>query len=188
MSESLRPHLDYLAGHLFSFFRAPARARAAYEAAVKAAPDMAGAWRCLGFLYQTAGQGPQAIEALERALALDPDDAVSAFNLGFILQQRGEDERALELFEQAVKLRPNLDRAWFGIGLIRNKRREFAAAADALAEAARLQPFNPHAAYHLAAAFHGLGDGDKAAAETRRIAVFDPGMAARMRQDFGIPP
>lgn len=71
------------------------RAQAAYEAALKAAPQRVDVLSNLGLVYGQSGRYELAIRMFQRALAVDPTQAAVRFNLGltYLEAQRFDDAR-----------------------------------------------------------------------------------------------
>jgi tetratricopeptide (TPR) repeat protein len=185
MSNRTRALLHYHLSQWLSRFNMDGKAVEQLRLAVAADPECARAWRSLGFLLASRGEQAAGIVALLRALQLNPGDAVTRFNLGFILHSQMRLPEAIEQFEQVVAAAPKNDRAWYGLGLCLQESGDFAKSVVPLEHAARLQYFNPHAGYHLALAWHKLGERKKVDAEYLRVKSFDPKMAAQMNRDFG---
>lgn len=186
MNSTLRPWLRFRLAQLLTFFGGNRRAIAQLRLGLAEDPRQQKMWRYLAFVLCTQKENDAALEAFAHALRLDPADAATRFNLGFLLHQLGRLDEAAAHFDEVTRRAPTIDRAWYGLGLILLKQNDFRRAAEKLQEAARLQYFNPHAGYHLAFAWHKLGEHDKARAEYERVKSFDPKAAEQMKRDFGV--
>lgn len=184
MNDSFRASLLYYYSQLLIRIHLDATAIAQLRLAVEADPRYARAWRSLGFMLAAKGGAEEAINALQNALQLE-DDAVTRFNLGFIYHGQKRLTEAIAEFERAVAMSPKNDRAWYGLGVCLQDCGDYEKSVAPLQQATRLQYFNPHAGYHLALAWHKLGEHEKCRMEFERVQSFDPKMAARMQQDLG---
>jgi len=74
-------------------------ARAAYEAAIKLAPDHESAHCNLGLCLKRLGLQQEAVSEYRQALSLDPNDATAQFNLVSVLEGLGDFEGAVKELE-----------------------------------------------------------------------------------------
>lgn len=163
-----------------------AAAAQVYRQAVDLEPGDIKAWRNMGFLHAVLKQPDAAISAFRKTLSLDDQDTNTRFNLGYVLHEEKRYEEAIREFESVIQAAPKHDRSWYGMGLCRMETGGMEEAIVALKEAAKLQYFNPHAAYHLALAYHRLGRHDELRAEYHRVNSFDPKCGERIRQETGL--
>ena len=84
-----------------------AEARAGYEGALKASPDIAFLHRELGLLERQDGIVDIALDHFRRAAALDPADPVSLVQIGEILEQRQDYPGAEAAYRKAVEIEPD---------------------------------------------------------------------------------
>lgn len=82
----------------------PDGAIAAFEAAIKAAPDLPIAYLNRGLVYDRQGKSAAAIADLNLAVRLSPKSARAYYNRSVLLRKYGEVERARADEQQAVKL------------------------------------------------------------------------------------
>ena len=184
MNNTMLARLQYWFSQLLTRIHLDQAAIAQLRLAVAADPRYAKAWRSLGFMLGTREEKEEAINVLEHALTIE-DDAITRFNLGYLYHGQKRTSEAIAQFRRVVTLMPLNDRAWYGLGTCLQDAGDFAASVAPLEEAAKLQYFNPHAGYHLALAWHKLGERDKCTAEFERVKSFDPRMAETMERDFG---
>ncbi|MBK8063866.1 MAG: tetratricopeptide repeat protein [Betaproteobacteria bacterium] len=185
MASTLRPMILFWFGQLLAYMRRSDRALALFREVAAQNPSHQQAWSSIGFLLAEKGELEPALQAFEKALALDPGDA-PARNIAFVLQRLGRHEDAIEGFKRTLEADDKVDRAWYGIGLSLCSLGRYEEAIERFTEAARLQPMNPYAGYQLAGTWHKLGQHDKVRAEYERIKGFDPKVAERIRQEFGV--
>jgi predicted Zn-dependent protease len=81
-----------------------AEAIAAFEAAIKLDPTLAGPRTELGKALLRRGDTQRAIEQLERAATLDPDNPAPLYLLGQAYRKMGNTARAQELLARVTKL------------------------------------------------------------------------------------
>lgn len=186
MNNATRASLLYYYSQILTRIHLDDMAIEKLQGAVMIAPRFVKAWRSLGFMLASRGRTAEAITALQTSLSLDREDPVTRFNLGFIYHGQKRIAEAIGEFEKVVVAAPKNDRAWYGLGVCHQDNGDFARSVAPLQEAAKLQYFNPHAGYHLALAWHKLGEHDKCQAEFERVKSFDPKMAAAMAQEFGV--
>ena len=184
MNDTMLARLHYWFSQLLTRIHLDQRAITQLRLAVAADGHYAKAWRSLGFMLGNRGSHDEATSILEHALTLE-EDAVTRFNLGYLYHGQKRTSEAIGQFRRVVTLMPVNDRAWYGLGTCLQEAGDFAASVSPLEEATKLQYFNPHAGYHLALAWHKLGEHDKCSAEFERVKSFDPNMAQKMTLDFG---
>ena len=93
----------------------PAAACAAYEAALEADPDHAGAHGNLGACRHERGMLAEAEQAYRRGLERCPEDATLQFNLAVLLEDLGREEEAIGAYRRAIELAPDFADAHFNL-------------------------------------------------------------------------
>lgn len=99
------------------------------ERAVEIAPDYAGAWRELAFLYETVEDFARAESALRMCAELDPEPLVYG-ELGWVLENRGMVAEAAVVYETSVSIDPGYLYGWQRRGDLFEIEGNFSAAAD----------------------------------------------------------
>lgn len=117
-----------------------AEARAAYEAALKLAPNLADAYFNLSKVLFDMGDMDGALVASEKCIALNPGQAEAYLNLGNACKFKADSDRAMAAYEQALKLAPGLAQAWGNIAAIHIDRCDFTRAIELLDRAVSLDP------------------------------------------------
>jgi tetratricopeptide (TPR) repeat protein len=125
-------------------------ALAAYEEAVRLDPNVAAAYRGLGWVLARTGRSPEAEAALREAIRLDPDLAGTHRALGFVLARLRRFPEAEAAFGEALRLGPDSPNAHLGLGRVLGQTGRSPEAESEFREAVRLDP-------KLAAAHEGLG-------------------------------
>ena len=115
-----------------------AATRAAFEAAVRAAPRDPQVRNNYANWLGDAGDLAAAVAHYRAAIAVAPDFAEAHANLGITLQDCGEHRAALAALNEAVRLAPDLPRSWQALGLARRELGDLAGAAAALDRAVML--------------------------------------------------
>jgi Tfp pilus assembly protein PilF/peroxiredoxin len=108
----------YRLGTLLAKAGQPARANAAYQAALALKPDMAEALNDLGALQAQAGDLEGAVARFRAALVAAPDYPDALNNLGYALLVMGRPAEAKPLYEQAIALQPDFPEALNNLGLL----------------------------------------------------------------------
>lgn len=165
----------------------PRRAAGHYRRVLHLGNGDARAAAALGFALASAGDRRGAIAAFDTALALRPAWADVHFDRGFLLQALGDHASAITAFDAALALRPEHDRACYGraLSLLACGRRDEAVAP--LERTTRLQPFSPDGWYQLALVQFARGKPEKARAIIGHLATFEPGVAAQLARETGLP-
>ena len=137
----------------------------------------------LGHVYRTRGEPANAARAFEQALALGPPDVATLVWLGVAYLDQGKPESAAPLFERALAIEPRSVAALFGQGRAALASREYGRAAASFEQALAIDPRASIVHYPLALAYRGLGEVDKAEAQTRQrgnveVGPTDPRMQA----------
>ena len=129
--------------------------------------DSIEAMRTLAILLQIGGHTEESSTLYQRILELDPDNLISMNNLAWILcEEQGKHQEALELAQRGLKIAPNYFDLIDTRGVIFYRLGEFDKAVSDFNEYIRLFPdITPSSVgtrFHLARAFAGLGQKDKA--------------------------
>ena len=94
----------------------PAGAAEAFDAAVRHAPDDAGAWASYGLILGMMDRVPDAADALRRAFALDPQHPTAGRNLGLLLMKAGRPGDAAAVYELLCRAEPRDAGLWGWLG------------------------------------------------------------------------
>lgn len=123
-----------------------AKALAAYEAALKAAPrDPAArkAYRVVAKMYYKAAAYEKALDAYVKASKLSPKDADLHYNVGVLYNRTGNPKQAIASLKQAIALQNPNGKAYYAMaGIYYNRLKDDEAAADAYEKAAKDESFN----------------------------------------------
>jgi len=177
-------------------------AKAAYEAALRLAPDDPFVAANYGNCLLARGEVAQAIECLRRAVAREPRNPVAHNNLGSALNAAGDARGAAAAYRKAVEVEPRYAPGWFNLGLALRALGDadgslgalrqavevgpdFAPAWQAFAEAfanARFLAWNEHAARDLTRALgHPAIDPGPLAEAAASLLALDPAFAPLYR-------
>ena len=108
----------YRLGTLLSKRGETARAREAFERALRLQPDLAEASNDLGALLAQGGEVEAGIKHFRAALAVTPEYPDALNNLGYALLLTGRDQEARQLYEKAIALQPDFPEALNNLGLL----------------------------------------------------------------------
>jgi len=142
-----------------------------YDAATRALPGGADAWRGLGESRVASGDSRAAIPAFERLVALAPADAVARMELGEALRDVARYADAARTIREALTIDPRPAQYWHSLGTVLAASGDFAAAERAFTEAVSREPSNGQYVYNHGAALYRLGRKEEAAADLRRAAA-----------------
>ena len=170
----------------FIWWRREARALAAVEQALAAAPDHPLLLAFQAHLQAELKQPQQALQTLDRLVQVAPATAAHWFNRGFVQEQLGLLEAAEASFRQALALDERLDRAWYGLGLVLIRLGRLQDALAALRRNTELQPMSPYAWYQMARIHVDRAEPDEAAKIIRHLNGFEPKVAAQLERETGI--
>jgi tetratricopeptide (TPR) repeat protein len=98
-----------------------AAAEAAYQQALKRAPDLAAAYLNLGAMWAAAGRFAELAALSEQAAAHCPDNALIHFNRGVALDHLERLPEALASYEHSLRLDPTLADAHYNLGRLREQ-------------------------------------------------------------------
>lgn len=129
------------------------QAIAAYQRAVKSAPESAEAWNSLGEAYAQLKQTAKAIDAFQQSLLQTPYLVKASFNLGNAYKESGQAAKAIEAYRQLLRSTPDNAEAWNNLGDAYQIDRQTASAIDAYQQVLRLNPDHYIASYNLGNAF-----------------------------------
>ncbi len=87
--------------------RAFSRAVAAYERALRFAPDDVDSYNDLGLSLYYLGRSERAVEILRQGIAVDPGYQRIQLTMGFVQRQRGNLDAAAQALQRAVELGPD---------------------------------------------------------------------------------
>lgn len=94
----------------------PEGARAAYQQAIEADPDMSDAYVNLGRLLHDTGDIEEAVRRYREALERAPDDPVVHYNFALVLEDAGDMRAARMHYHEAVEIDPSFADAHFNLG------------------------------------------------------------------------
>ena len=149
-------------------------ALAHYDTAIRLKPDYADAYSNRGAVLQDMGRIAEALQSYQRAVQLQPNNPAGYFNLACGCREAGRMEDAEGAFRYAAQLDPNNARTWDGLSHVQLELRRFAEARTSALRAIELDRSLVDAYLHVAAAFRGLRQDDKAAEYFRRALQIDP--------------
>jgi tetratricopeptide (TPR) repeat protein len=99
----------------------PAAAEAAYQQALKRAPDLAAAYLNLGAMWAEAGRFAELAALSEQAAVHCPDNALIHFNRGVAFDHLERLPEALASYEHSLRLDPTLADAHYNLGRLREQ-------------------------------------------------------------------
>jgi tetratricopeptide (TPR) repeat protein len=134
------------------------------EAATRANPGDAAAWRALGGSYLQV-RAPRAIDAYEKAAALEPDNAENFLGLGYAYASARRQEEAIRAFDRYLAQNPKDTNALNMIGYTYLGIGDAEKAIPYFNRYAELAPEDPNAHDSLAEGLMGAGRLEEAAAE-----------------------
>jgi protein O-mannosyl-transferase len=117
--------------------RGDRRAEAAFQQAVKAAPENYRYWANLGLYYADQRRYEEAARALRTAAEKSPREASVRDYLGQILLGLGREDEAASEFEAAIAAEPTFAQAYINLATLRLRRGQPAGVREMLATAAR---------------------------------------------------
>jgi Tfp pilus assembly protein PilF len=147
----------YRVGSLLSRQGERARARTAYEGALRLQPDLAEAHNDLGTLVAQDGDLDAAIAHFRAALAATPEYPDALNNLGYALLLSGQEQEARGLYEKALALQPDFPEALNNLGLLLGRAGDLPAAERYFREALQRRDHYGEAATNLALVLVALG-------------------------------
>jgi Tfp pilus assembly protein PilF/peroxiredoxin len=164
----------YRLGTLLAKGGQPVKARAAYERALAAQPDLSEASNDLGALLAQEGNLPAAIQRFRAALSVTPDYPDALNNLGYALLQTGRNDEARALYEKALKLQPDFPEALNNLGLILGREGDIEGAEPYFRQALDKRPDYGEAANNLALVLVNRGQPEEAVRLLTRFVETSP--------------
>jgi tetratricopeptide (TPR) repeat protein len=152
----------------------PEEARAAFEEAIRLAPNFAVIYHTQGIAFHNLGRHEEALVALEQAIRLNPNEAGAYNEKAFVLQDLRRHEEALVALEQAIRLAPHFARAYYNKG---NALRKLGRPEEALAayeQAIRLDPNDASASCNKGYALYDLERYEEALVSFEQAIRLDP--------------
>lgn len=150
-------------------------ARAAYQAALAAAPGDGNSWLNYGISAQRADAHSEALAALRRATEMLPRSGRAWNALGVALRSQRREEEALEAFIRATALDPTARRAWVNRGVCQMMLGFTQEAATSLAQARALGEAGPELADAEAGLALRQGHVQQAVATYQALCADSPG-------------
>ncbi len=129
--------------------------------------DCTEAMSALGILLQTTGRSAESAELYQRLLTHEPDNLIAINNLAWIMcEEQGKYQQALELAQEGLKIAPNyidlIDTrgvTYYRLGQFNKAVQDFTTCIELYPKGL---PSTVASHFHLARAFAGLGQRDKA--------------------------
>jgi len=151
------------------------RARARFEEALGADPELAPAHGALARIYYAQEQWDEAIVAAEKAYELDPAQ-VTALKYAYEgYRRKGDTEEARRIFAEMTRADPEgTAGSLFERGIAMFNAGDMAGAQQALEQALEADPDLPKAHYTLGLAYANTGDNAKAAEHLKRFLELAP--------------
>jgi tetratricopeptide (TPR) repeat protein len=143
------------------------KALAAYQEALKAAPDSPGMHFNVGDVYYRMLKFPEAKDELEKELEINPYHAQANFEVGAIKIKEGRTKEGMVYLERAVKLDPALGDAHRALGRAFLSEKRYDEAIQELLVVAKSNPFDHTIHAMLAVAYRQMGRLKEAQQETR---------------------
>jgi tetratricopeptide (TPR) repeat protein len=132
----------------------------------------------LGYAFQVAGRGDDAVAEYRTAERLLPSSAHMHSNLGIALAARGEHDEAIAEYEEAIRLEPDLAEAHNNLGMALASAGQYNSAMVQLDKALTLDPQSVEAHYNRGTALAAQGRSAAAVAEFTETLRLDPTNAA----------
>ncbi|MCM2333615.1 MAG: tetratricopeptide repeat protein [Anaeromyxobacteraceae bacterium] len=163
-----------------------ARARAAYDAALRLRPAYPAAWLNIGMLEEARARPDEAERAYQKALELDPRHAGGWLQLGQLRSARGRWSEAEAALRRSLELRPGSTAALVSLGVVAARAGRLDAAVDAYRRALAIEPRLVSAHLDLALALERQGKPEEARAQVLKALEVDPGHVASLRVLAGL--
>jgi tetratricopeptide (TPR) repeat protein len=142
-----------------------ARARDAFDLALRLDPENAAAYFNRGLAWKALKEYDRAVADFDEALRLNPRDAEAWNNRGLAWFHRQDYVRALHDFDEAIRLDPTRSGPFSNRGITRHARQEYRLALKDFDEAIRLDPRYAKAHCNRGLTWKALGDNDRAVAD-----------------------
>jgi tetratricopeptide (TPR) repeat protein len=151
--------------------------------------DYTEAMNVLAILLQTTGRSAESAELYQRLLTLEPDNLIAINNLAWIMcEKQGEYRQALELAQRGLKIAPNyidlIDTrgvAYYRLGQFNKAVQDFTTCIELYPKGL---PSTVASHFHLARAFAGLGQGDKAVEYLNQVLELDGRIGGLLTADL----
>jgi adenylate cyclase len=133
----------------------------------------------MGTIRQFQGKYDEAVEYCEKAVAINPNDPTMMFLLANAIQSTARFDEAIALYKKAMRICPYYP-AFYLLGLasssvLAGRYQEAVEACELLLDRSRRGEINPLLAHiHLAEAYVGLGQLDKARAQAEEVLKINP--------------
>jgi len=124
--------------------------------------EQADQWNNEGLRFFAEGRFAEAAEAFEKVYELFPNVPDVGYNLGLAYQQAGKYELSLEPLQRSLTHRPGDPAAFRALGVSLLYLSRFREGADQLEKSLQVDPKNVDTLYHLALAYYGLKEFDRA--------------------------
>jgi tetratricopeptide (TPR) repeat protein len=132
---------------------------AAYDQAIKIAPDNVWLWNNRGEAYIGLNQAEKAIADFQKAIKLDlPKSFVSWNNLGKLYYQQRDYQQAINAYQEALKVKPEYLPALIGLGNAQKVSQLYSQALDSYDQALAINPDYYEAWYGKGSVSEYLGD------------------------------
>jgi len=175
----LEQHPDFapalkLKGMLLEEAGHTSEAAAAYEQALKFAPNDGDLLLKAGIYTLTAGQTEEAIKLLQHCIRILPGDGDAQYYLAQAYHLNGQDDLALRAIRLSLKAQPDKVAVWHKYGELLCGTWDYAAGLKWLLKAQHSDPTRPRIDYDIAAANYKLMDLAGAAQYAARAVEFQP--------------
>jgi tetratricopeptide (TPR) repeat protein len=147
-------------------------ARASFQAALAADPDLDVAYVGLAETYARQANDQEAIRVIERAREKRPGHYLLEYYFGLLASRLGRKPEAIVALNNAAKLQPNSPDPFFELGKLYATEQEWPQARQALERVIELNPRMIPAHYQLSRVYAHLGltsDAEREANETRTL-------------------
>jgi tetratricopeptide (TPR) repeat protein len=144
---------------------------------LKAHPDSADLYNCLGDVLRDRGQYQEAILSYRKAIELNTDYAGTYYHLAALLHKRGEVDEALILYQKALHLNPDHADIFNNIGAVLQDKNQIDEAIVYYQKALEIDPNSHMALNNLGNAFYEKGRVDEAIPLYRKSIQLNPDFA-----------
>jgi regulator of sirC expression with transglutaminase-like and TPR domain len=109
------------------------------------------------------GRWPETVQLYGRVLEIDPNYVPAMVQRGLIVREMGDAQAGMQDFDRALQLDPDYAPAYYGRGWVRHAQGDYQGELEDAEHAIHLDPGNAEMYFvRLGAAYHGLGQYDKA--------------------------
>jgi len=156
---------------------------------LKNEPDSTEAITGLAILLYTVGHPDEAVLLYQKVLQLEPDNLIVINNLAWIMcEEQNKFRQALELAQRGLKIAPDFIDLIDTRGVVYYRLGEFNKAVEDFTTCIKLYPTETPASvasrFHLARAFAGLGQGDKAVEYLNQVLELDGRIGGLLTADL----